>query len=424
MTTCAKTFHQQPATSKDRTHRSLLGVMVTAIGLVLAGCGGSGQGSDQAGPATPIQAATVLSVSTLLFEEKALSASGQQACASCHTKETAHADPAGTLLPVGGVTLNRQGTRSSPSMLYLDSNGPFRFGANGEPFGGFTWDGRANSRAAQAGGPLLDPAEMDNQTVAEVAGRLRALPYFADFIAVFDVPQPASDQQLFDTLRVALERYQQLDSDYLLFNSRYDRYLDGQDTLNAQERRGLAAFEDPQKGNCASCHPSRPAADGARPLFTTFGYAALGVPRNPAILANADPLFFDMGLCGPKRTDLSGRTELCGQFKVPTLRNIELTGPYFHNGLVATLSEAVSFYATRDIDPRRWYPEVNGQVDRFNDLPVSYRGNVIRTAPLDLRPGDRPRLNASDVADLVAFLRTLTDDNAAPQGSPMVAGVQ
>jgi cytochrome c peroxidase len=394
----------------------LFTVAVSTLSLVACGSGGG-----SAAPGQPIEAATALSVSTLLFEEKALSASGQQACASCHASETAHADPAGTTLPVGGAALNRQGSRSSPSMLYLESNGPFRFASDGEPFGGFTWDGRANTRADQAGGPLLDAAEMDNASIAEVAGRVRKLSYYADFRAVFGLGVDAGDLQIFDTLRLALEQYQKLDSDYLLFNSRYDRWMDGSGTLNEQELRGLAIFENPARGNCASCHPSQPASDGARPVFTTFGYAALGVPRNQGIAANADPTFFDMGLCGPKRTDLAARTDLCGKFKIPTLRNIELTGPYFHNGAVATLEQAVAFYATRDIDPQRWYPLVGGNVDRFNDLPVNLRGNVIQSAPFGLQPGAPPRLSATDAADLVAFLRTLTDDQTAPQASAKVA---
>lgn len=393
----------------------LVAIAVATVGLV--GCGGGG---GSTAPGQPIEAVTALSVSTLLFEEKALSASGQQACASCHARETAHADPAGTALPIGGAALNRQGSRSSPSMLYLEGNGPFRFASDGEPFGGFTWDGRANSRLDQAGGPLLDTAEMDNASIAEVAGRVRKLSYYADFRTVFGLGADAGDQQIFDTLRFALEQYQKLDSDYLLFNSRYDRWMDGTGTLTAQELRGLAIFENPARGNCASCHPSRPANDGSRPVFTTFGYAALGVPRNPGIAANADPVFFDMGLCGPKRTDLAARTDLCGKFKIPTLRNIELTAPYFHNGAIASLDEAVAFYATRDIDPRRWYPLAGGNVDRFNDLPLNLRGNVIQTAPFGLQPGDPPRLTAADTADLVAFLRTLTDDQTAPQASAKV----
>jgi cytochrome c peroxidase len=323
-------------------------------------------------------------------------------------------------LPLGGPALDRQGFRSSPSLNYLSTNRAFRFNANGKPVGGFTWDGRADNRQAQAAGPLLDANEMANPSMAAAASRLRQLSYFADLVRLFGLSASATDQQVFDAATLALATYQADDADFERFNSRFDQFLDGKITLTAQETHGLEIFNDPQRGNCASCHPSQVGADGSRPLFTDFGFHALGLPRNPAILANADAAFFDLGLCGPKRTDLAGRTDLCGQFKVPTLRNIALTAPYFHNGSVATLEDAVAFYATRDLDPARWYPLVNGQPDRFNDLPVALRANVIQTPPFGLAPGARPRLSPQDVADLVAFLRTLTDDIDAPAASARV----
>lgn len=380
----------------------------------LGACGGGSGVTAPSASAAP----TPLSVAQALFAEKALSASGQLACASCHTDDNAHADATGTLLPLGGVNMLVQGFRSSPSLLYLASNTVFRFDANGLPFGGFTWDGRANSRAEQAAGPLLDSSEMANADVAAVAQKVRGLSYFNDFVSQFNVPVAATDQQIFEKLQTALQSYQELDTDYLLFNSKFDKVADGTATFTAAEQRGLAIFNNPNQGNCASCHTSRNGPNGERPVFTNFSYAALGLPRNPQIQKNADPTFFDMGLCGPKRTDLSARTDLCGQFKVPTLRNIALTAPYFHNASVSSLTEAVSFYATRDIDPGHWYPSVN---DKFNDLPVAYRGNVLRTVPFGQQRGDRPLLSAQDVADLVSFLQTLTDDRTAPPGSPRVA---
>lgn len=392
--------------------------------LALSACGGSGPGDGQTPLMTAVTGATgasVLTVATQLFEEKALSASGQQSCASCHVTANGHADPAGTRLPIGGAALDKPGNRSSPTLHYLESNGPFRFVA-GEPVGGFTWDGRADTRAAQAAGPLFDAVEMANPDVPTLAAKVRALPYYADVAAQFGLSTESTDQQVVLALQQALETYQRLDTDYLLFNSRYDRYLDGTETLSAAELRGLQIFNDPARGQCAKCHPSQPLADGSRPLFTTFGYEALGVPRNPDVLANADPGFYDMGLCGPKRTDLSHRTDLCGRFKIPTLRNVAVTAPYFHNAAVATLDQAVAFYATRDLDPARWYPTVNGEVDRFNDLPAALRGNVFRDAPFGQQPGSPPRLSPGDVADLVAFLNTLTDDTARAPGGVRVGG--
>ncbi len=387
----------------------------TLLGYLTACGGGSGATANTQTPAAP----TPLSVASALFAEKALSASGQLACASCHTDDNAHADATGTTLPIGGVNMDQQGFRSSPSLLYLASNTAFRFDANGLPFGGFTWDGRANSRAEQAAGPLLDSTEMANADVAAVARKVRGLSYFNDFVSQFNVPTAATDAQIFEKLQTALQTYQELDPDYLLFNSKFDKVADGTATFTAAEQRGLAIFNSPNQGNCASCHTSRNGPNGERPVFTNFSYAALGLPRNRQIQKNIeDPEFFDMGLCGPKRTDLSARTDLCGQFKVPTLRNIALTAPYFHNASVSTLTEAVSFYATRDIDPGRWYPSVN---DKFNDLPVAYRGNVLRTVPFGQQRGDSPLLSLQDVDDLVSFLKTLTDDRTAAPGSPTVA---
>lgn len=389
----------------------------TLLGYLTACGGGGGATANTQTPAAP----TPLSVATALFAEKALSASGQLACASCHTDDNAHADATGTTLPIGGVNMDQQGFRSSPSLLYLASNSAFRFDANGLPFGGFTWDGRANSRAEQAAGPLLDSTEMANADVATVARKVRGLSYFNDFVSQFNVPTAATDTQIFEKLQTALQTYQELDTDYLLFNSKFDKVADGTATFTAAEQRGLTIFNNPNQGNCASCHTSRNRPNGERPVFTNFSYAALGLPRNMQIQKNADATFFDMGLCGPKRTNLSGRTDLCGQFKVPTLRNIELTAPYFHNASVSTLNDAVGFYATRDTQPGRWYPTVNGVVQKFNDLPVAYRNNVLNTAPFGQQAGAAPLLSAQNVADLVSFLQTLTDDRMAPPGSPTVA---
>jgi len=369
---------------------------------------------------TPV-APTRITVGEQAFNDKSLSAGGNLACASCHTNATAHADPAGTFLPLGGPRLDQQGNRSSQSLAYLATNKPFRLDVEGRPHGGFFWDGRAATLREQAGGPLLNPSEMANASVDEVVTRLKAAPYFADLTRLFNVAPDATAAVLFDTLRQALAAYETGDTDYQLFNSKFDRVLDGKAKLTVAEARGFSVFNDPRKGNCASCHTSTVGADGSRPLFTNFTYHALGLPRNKAIKANSDPNFYDLGVCGPVRTDLAYRVDLCGQFKVPTLRNIALTGPYFHNATASTLAQAISFYATRDLDPARWYPLVNKRPDKFNDMPLGFRGNVTQTPPFGPLPGNKPRLTAQDVSDLAAFLRTLTDDVKAPAGSRTVA---
>jgi len=134
------------------------------------------------------------------------------------------------------------------------------------------------------------------------------------------------------------------------------------------------------------------------------------VPRNSDIPANADVKHFDLGLCGPLRRDLAQRKELCGAFKVPTLRNIELTAPYFHNGRFASLRDVVDFYVTRDTQPQRWYRRGKREVQKFDDLPRAYAGSVnTMEVPYDRHRGERAALSPREVDEVVAFLRTLTD---------------
>jgi cytochrome c peroxidase len=369
----------------------------------LAGCG-----SAASEPGTPPAPPTLAKVGEKLIHDPSLSASGVQACATCHQAHQAHADPEGTFLPFGGANLHEQGLRSSPSLRYLDMAGPFQVLGPGLAKGGLFWDGRANSRVAQARGPLFSSVEMANADVPTFIGRLRSVPYFTDLVAAASLAASASDEDLLDAALRALDAYQAGDVEFHPFNSKYDAFLEGRAALTAQEARGLQLFNDPASGNCRACHPSAPGADGAKPLFTDFSYFALGVPRNHSP-HNDDPAFFDLGLCGPRRTDLAGRSDLCGMFRVPTLRNVARTAPYFHNAAFGKLQEAVSFHATRDTNPEHWYPTVNGVVQKFDDLPAIYQGNVTTIAPFGGSPGAPPPLSPQDVDDIVAFLGTLTD---------------
>jgi len=189
----------------------------------------------------------------------------------------------------------------------------------------------------------------------------------------------------------AIEAYEKT-SEVSPFNSKYDHWLRGQTELSEQELRGLKLFEAADKGNCAACHPSRPAEDGSPPLFTDFTYDNLGVPRNPEnpfyLLPpelNSDGFaFVDLGL-GETVTDPAQN----GKFRVPTLRNVAVTDPYMHNGVFKTLFNVVAFYNTRDVT--EWpAPEVaeNVNMDEMGKLGLT---NL-------------------ELEDLVAFLRTLTDN--------------
>jgi len=145
-------------------------------------------------------------------------------------------------------------------------------------------------------------------------------------------------------------------------------------------------------------------------LITGGSGIALGLPRNLAIPANVDPNYYDLGLCGPLRTDLSNKPETCGLFRTPSLRNVARRQVFFHNGVVNRLEDAVRFYATRDTQPEKWYPRsADGTTHKFDDLPPQYLGNVENKPPFGGPVGAAPVLSESDVADLVAFLNTLTD---------------
>ncbi|MEJ6000772.1 cytochrome-c peroxidase [Paucibacter soli] len=409
---------------------SLHAPFAAALACLLSACGGGGSSPTEASalapsmaetqavrPPPPAPAASAAGLGTLasvgdkLFHDRSLSASARLACASCHVPERGHADAPGGFLPLGGANGQQQGLRSTPSARYLDQAGSFRFDAQGDPQGGLFWDGRANDRVAQARGPLFNNHEMANSSVASLAGKLRATAYAGELLRAAALPPGASDEQWLQAALSALASYQAQDAEFHPFSSKFDAVQEGRASFTAAEARGLAAFNDPQRGNCAACHSSRPgpnAGAGARALFTNHRYFALGVPRNQS-QATADPSFFDLGLCGPQRSDLAARGELCGKFRVPTLRNVALTGPYFHNARFNTLEEVVSFYATRESDPARWYPVLNGQVQRYNDLPTEYQANLFRGAPFNRRPNQPAALTPQEVNDIVAFLRTLSD---------------
>ncbi len=379
--------------------------LVAAMAALLpAACGSDGDPSP-----TTAQLSPVARLGEQIFRDENLSASRRMSCETCHQPETGHASVRDVPAEMGGPLLNLQGGRNVPGIRYLSFNGAFHFDAEGTPTGGFFWDGRASSLEAQAGEPFLNPVEMAMPSKAAVVDRLRQAPYAAEFAAIFGQDVFGDIDRAFAAITFCLAQYQREDAEFAAFSSKYDAYLAGRTQLTAAESRGLALFEDEAKGNCAACHPSRPIG-GQPPLFTDFTYDALGVPRNPELAQNADPAFHDLGLCA--RTDgvLATREDLCGLFKVPSLRNVALRKRYFHNGRFSSLRDVVDFYVTRDTDPARWYPTVDGAVAKFDDLPVQYHGNVNTTEPPYNRlPGDAPALTPSEIDDLVAFLRTLSD---------------
>jgi cytochrome c peroxidase len=357
------------------------------------------------------------------FFDTRLSASGRLACASCHDPAHDYGPPDGRAVRLGGGDGRQPGLRTVPSLRYRQTTPAFTEhyqeddGNDSEdqgPVGGRDWDGRADSAHEQAAGPLLSPFEMANATPGAVIAALRRSGTGAAFRTAFGADVFDDDQRGWKALLWALEVFQQEPAEFYPYRSRYDDVLRGTASLTPREAHGLAIFEDPQRGNCAACHPSG-RRGGALPQFTDYSFVAIGLPRNSHIPANRDTAWFDLGLCGPLRGDFRGRAEYCGLFKTPSLRNAARRRVFFHNGITHSLRDAIRFYAERDVVPGRWYPRrPDGTVRVFDDLPVSYRDNLNQDAPFGPTADGKPRLDAQDIDDLVAFITTLNDAPVKP----------
>jgi cytochrome c peroxidase len=398
-------------------------VAIVAATAIVAAAAGPGPLSRAEAKA---RAVALANLGQRMFFDPSLSASGKLACASCHNP--AHGfGPANALdVQIGGPGMDQPGLRAAPSLTYLQADPQFseHFFDNEDegdesvdngPTGGLMWDGRADRAEGQVRLPLTSPFEMANADAAAVAAKLKAAPYAGDLRALFGAAVLDDPEAALDAAGQALAAFEQTPALFYPYSSKYDAYLAGKATLTAEEMRGLKAFEAEDKGNCASCHISEPANDGEPPQFTDFGLIALGVPRNPRLASNRDPDYFDLGACGPLRTDLAGRDEYCGLFRTPSLRNVALRQTFAHNGFFHSLRDVVAFYATRDTDPGRWYPkEAGGTVEKYDDLPKRYWANLNTDPPFGGKPGDQPPLSDADIDDIVAFLGTLTDGYLAP----------
>ena len=381
-----------------------------------------------------------------IFFDPSLSASGQQSCASCHSPQHAYGPPNDLPVQIGGPHLDDKGFRPPPSLTYLYRQQPFSIGpdladvdaptplnqtadqARGTtrsakvagvipaapaivPQGGLFWDGRRDTLQMQADGPMTNPVEMANANLDVVAQKLIRAKYSSQFKPLFGSMILDHPSFLVSEAMSAVARYQIEERSFHAFDSKYDAWLEGKARLSPAELRGLRLFNDKDKANCAGCHPSKAGADGLPPLFTDTQYEALGVPRNTVLPANRDAKWFDMGICGPFRTDLAKQTQYCGMFLTPTLRNSATRKVFFHNGYYHSLDQVLAFYNFRDTRPERIYPTNSAKAaDKFNDLPSQYHANIdVADGPFNRKLGEAPAMSNRDMADIVAFIRTLND---------------
>lgn len=314
-----------------------------------------------------------------IFFDESLSSPEGVSCASCHSSSAAFTDPAHTVVSKGAVA-GRQGTRNSPTVLYAMFSPVFGFSEEqGDFVGGQFWDGKGRDLEAQARSPLFGHDEMNISSEEELRMKISRAPYAEEFKSRYGSETLNNASQTVSAVLDALSTFEN-SQEFQPFSSKYDAWAFGKATLSEQEQRGLALFNSPNKGNCSACHPTT-GQDGTkkRALFTDFTYDNIGLPKNTLANKNAD-----IGLYGT-----TGRPSDIGRFKVPTLRNVALTAPYFHNGVFATLKEAVHFYNSRDVDPKIQSPEFSANMN------ITELGNL--------------GLSDQEEDDIVAFLMTLSD---------------
>jgi cytochrome c peroxidase len=323
---------------------------LAAIVVVLSGCGseaGSEPASAKMDPAIrvpedfpPLPApednapdAERVALGRALFYDERLSRTEEVSCASCHLQEHAFADPD----RVSSGVLGRKGTRNAPALVNMAYDTSF------------FWHGGVPSLELQAIDPIKNPLEMD-MTLGEVAERLMADPVMAQ---AFDdaYAEPASEY----TIPRALASFVR---SLVSGESAFDRYRRGEsDALSEAALRGKAIFEG-ERGECFHCHVGF--------NFTNNGF------RNNGIAAD-DP---DLG-----RAEITNKASDAGKFKVPTLRNVEVSAPYMHDGSLATLEEVIEHY------------DQGGRGHANTDPTI---------LPLELGEDEK--------ADLLEFLLSLTDD--------------
>jgi len=296
-----------------------LGTIISA--LALAGAGSlAAAGEWQALPAKAPEPASnpstpaKIELGKMLYHDPRLSSSGTVACASCHNVMAGGEDNRG-----GSVGVKAQvGGRSAPTVW----NAAF----NSVQF----WDGRAPSLEAQAKGPVTNPIEMGMKNWDEVVARLKQIPgYPQAFAAAFG----GADSVTADNAAKAIAAYERT---LITPNSPYDKFVNGdKSALSDQQQRGMKTFAEI---GCNGCHSGAAFNGPSQPEGTGF-YQKFPGHENGVLEAQYN---FSADQGRAQETKNSADAHL---FKVPTLRNIALTAPYFHNGKVKSLADAVRIMA-------------------------------------------------------------------------------
>ena len=357
-------------------------------------------------PAAGIAAEAIGSIEALgraLYFDVSLSKNRSQSCATCHSPDFGFTDPRGNASGQAvslGDDGHSLGDRNAPTASYAAFSPDFHRDDTAQYVGGQFLDGREKDLAGQAGGPPLNPIEMGMPDKAGVVGRLKEnaayVTAFRSFYGgdIFDRPDDA-----YRAMTESIAAFEKTDF-FAPFDSRYDRYLRGEYQMTVLEDLGMTLFFSQQFSNCNICHQLKPTPNRTGETFSNYQYHNIGVPPNDAARAvngvAADHV--DRGLLDNPAIDDPAQA---GRFKVPTLRNVAVTGPYMHNGVFKDLRTVVLFYnkynsksAKRQVNPE------TGEQWRAPEVPDNLALKELETGPaLDDR-----RIDA-----LVAFMKTLTD---------------
>ena len=255
----------------------------------------------------------------MLFFDPRFSATGTVSCFSCHNVMEGGDDHRSVSIGVHGVA----GGRNAPTVwnaAFLSSQ---------------FWDGRAATLEEQAVGPVTNPIEMGMVSLDDALDRIRAIPGYKPY---FNSAFGAGDNVTMDNAAKAIAAYERT---LITPNSPYDQYVKGdKEALSAQAIRGMDTFE---AIGCSSCHSGAAFSGPAMPAGTGF------FVKFPTFKSNEYLDKYDL-LADTGRFEASGNEADKYMWRVPTLRNLDFTAPYLHNGSVKSLDEAVIVMATTQLN--------------------------------------------------------------------------
>ncbi|MFX4234214.1 cytochrome-c peroxidase [Aliarcobacter butzleri] len=334
----------------------------------------------------------------ILFFDVNLSKNRTQSCATCHNPNAGFVDDRDNgvkkMASLGddGKSL---GDRQAPTASYAKFSPAFHFDEKAKKYvGGQFWDGREATLEGQAGGPPLNPVEMGMSDKKAVVDRLKENSLYVDsFKKIFGADIFKNDDKAYEAMTIAIASFERTD-EFSPFDSKYDRYLKGEYDLTPLEDLGKSIFFSNNNNSCANCHVLK-AEDKEGETFTNYQYHNIGTPANNELRAKNGVKAIDEGLLANSNvSDVAQK----GKHKVPTLRNVAVTGPYMHNGVFKDLKTVVEFYDKYNNKDRNIDPETNKPWDE-----PEVKDNI------SLQELKANKLTDRKVEALVAFMKLLTD---------------